>query len=170
MGQSRKILSPSTPMGESIMARVLTAEQKRRRAQTARKNGAKGRGPKTEETKLISSRNSMTHGCYAVVHSLADEPVSFAVGLRERWFADKKPETREEEHLVEEMFRGDLMAMRYHRAMDRALIRQQEMNLQRWEEVQQETVAELKQTLVTDPAENFLTLSNCRYAVPEAHQ
>jgi hypothetical protein len=95
----------------------------------------------------------MSHGCYAIVHSLPDEPVDFAAGLRERWRADKKPQTPEEEHLVNEMYRGDLMAMRYHRAMDRALIRQQEMNLHRWEEARQETVAELKQRLVTGPAE-----------------
>ena len=123
------------------MARVLTAEQKRRRAETARRNGAKGRGPNTYENNVISSRNSMSHGCYAIVHSLPDEPVDFAAGLRERWRADKKPQTPEEEHLVNEMYRGDLMAMRYHRAMDRALIRQQEMNLHRWEEAWQETVA-----------------------------
>src|SRR5262249_55714938 len=42
-----------------------------------------------------------------------------------------------------------------HRAMDRALVRQQEMNLHRWDEVQQETAVELKQALRTTPADNI---------------
>jgi hypothetical protein len=97
----------------------------------------------------------MTHGCYAVVHTLPDEPVDFAVGLRQQWVDLKQPETVEEDMLVEDMYRGHLMQKRYHRAMDCALVRQTEMNLHRWGQTRQETVAELKQILVTTPADNI---------------
>src|SRR5215469_15646636 len=108
-------------IGESIMGRILTAEQKRRRAETARKNGARSRGAKSEQTRSISSRNSTTHGCYAVVHSLPDEPLDFTVGLRQEWIDLKKPEDVEEGMLVEDMYRSNLMQIRLNRAMDSAL-------------------------------------------------
>jgi hypothetical protein len=71
--------------------RIMTEEQRRRRAEASRRNGAKSRGAKTPETKLICSRNSITHGCYSQVHSLPDEPLDFAAGLRQRWFEEKQP-------------------------------------------------------------------------------
>jgi hypothetical protein len=134
------------------MVCVMTDEKRRRRAEASRRNGAKSRGPKTPDTQFICSRNSLKHGCYAVVHSLPDEPLDFAAGLRERWFEEKQPQTREEERLVEEMYRADLMALRYHRAMDRVLVRQQERNLLRWEEAREAAVATLRQGMVSGAA------------------
>jgi hypothetical protein len=97
----------------------------------------------------------MKHACYAVVHTLPDEPVDFAIGLRQRWFADKKPETPEEEMLVEEMCRGDLMSKRYHKSMDRALLNQHEKVMDRREEANEETAGILMNQLATTPAENI---------------
>jgi hypothetical protein len=134
------------------MVCVMTDEKRRRRAEASRRNGAKSRGPKTPETQFICSRNSLKHGCYAVVHSLPDEPHDFAAGLRERWFEEKQPQTREEERLVEEMYRADLMALRYHRAMDRVLFRQQERGLLRWQEAREEAVVTLRQGMVSGVA------------------
>jgi hypothetical protein len=136
------------------MVRIQSDEQKRRRAETSRRNGALSRGPRTDQTKFISSKNSIKHACYAVVHTLPDEPVDFAIGLRERWFADKKPETPEEEMLVEEMFRGDLMSKRYHRSMDRALLNQYEKMIDHCEEANEETAGTLMKGLATTPADN----------------
>jgi hypothetical protein len=67
----------------------------------------------------------------------------------------KQPQDVEEEMLVEDMYRGNLMQKRYHRAMDCALVRQTEMNIHRWEEERQNTVAALKQTMRTAPAEDL---------------
>jgi hypothetical protein len=137
------------------MAPILSDEKKRRRAEASRRNGAKSRGAKTRATQLICSRNSLKHGCYAVVHTLPEEPVDFAIGLRERWLAEKQPETAEQEMLVEEMFRGHLMATRYHRAMDNALVSSAELNVERWEEERAAAVGKLRDMLVTGPAENI---------------
>jgi len=53
----------SISTGESAMSKKqLTEEEKQRRAETARRNGAKSRGPKTPIGKYISSLNSIIHG------------------------------------------------------------------------------------------------------------
>jgi hypothetical protein len=137
------------------MVCVMTEELRKRKAEIARRNGAKSRGAKTNETRMICSRNSLKHGCYAVVHPAPDEPLDFAAGLRERWFEEKQPQTREEERLVEEMYRADLMALRFHRAMDRVLAQQQEVGLDRWEEARLGAVAKLRDAMVNGPAETI---------------
>jgi hypothetical protein len=82
------------------------------------------------------------------VHSLRDENAEHASRLRQRWFDEKRPRNAEQEALVEECFRGQLMAQRFHRARDRALIRQQDDGIAQWEDEQDEWLAELKDELV----------------------
>jgi hypothetical protein len=125
------------------------------RAAAARRNGAVSRGPLSPETKFLSSKNRLDHGVYAVVHSLPDEPPDCAAGLRQRWFDLKQPETVEEEFLVNEMFRGHLLSLRYHRAMDCVVDRQQVANISAFNKSRDDSVMELRQALETAPAEGI---------------
>src|SRR5262249_1186651 len=106
------------------MARTLTEEQRARRAEAARKNRAPSKGPVTSAGQYNRSRRRLSHGCYAKVHSLPDEPPEMAEDLRARWFREKNPQTVEAELLVEECYRGHLMQRRYHRARDEVLTQQ----------------------------------------------
>lgn len=62
----------------------LTAEQKARRAETARANGAKSRGPKTPTGKYISSLNSIITGEY-LGRLEAEIPPSLVGGSEADW-------------------------------------------------------------------------------------
>jgi hypothetical protein len=130
------------------MARAASEEQKERRKNASRRNGARSRGPTTSAGKFNSSRSRLSHACYAKVHALRDENPAVVNRDRQRWFDLKKPKTIEQEVLVEECFRGQLMQQRFHRARDRALIRQQEDGIAQWEDEQDEWLAELKDELV----------------------
>jgi hypothetical protein len=122
------------------------------RAAAARRNGAISRGPLSPETKFLSSKNRLEHGVYAVVHSLPDEPHDFAAGLRQRWVDLKQPKSVEEEFLVNEMFRGHLLSLRYHRAMDGVVDRQQVGNIECFNKSRDEDVLKFREWLQTAPA------------------
>jgi hypothetical protein len=130
------------------MARPTTDEQRERRRNAARRNGTRSRGPSTSAGKFKSSKNRLSHGCYAKVHALPDENAAQVNHDHQRWFNEKRPRTIEQELLVEECFRGQLMSQRFHRARDRVLIQQQEDAIAQWEEEQDEWVAALKDELV----------------------
>jgi hypothetical protein len=82
------------------------------------------------------------------VHSLRDESPEHASRLRQRWFDEKRPQNVEQEALVEECFRGQILSQRFHRARDRVLIRQQDDGIAQWEDEQDAWLAELKDELV----------------------
>src|SRR5262249_49398755 len=136
------------------MSQILDDEKKARRAETSRRNGARSRGPRTDQGKFISSRNAIKHGCYSVAHALLDEDPAEVARLRQRWFDLKRPRNIEEEMLVEETFQGHLAARRYHRALGRHLIMQQEQQLLNWEANQANEARTVAEALVTGRAEN----------------
>jgi hypothetical protein len=107
------------------MARCLTPEEKARKAEIARRNGALSKGPVTYDGKLTSSKNAMKDALCARVHTLSDEDPMEALRLRQRWLDDMKPYNVAEEALVDECYHGHLMSKRYHRAKARALQSQQ---------------------------------------------
>src|SRR5262249_7616429 len=109
---------------------VINEEARRRRA---RENGAKSRGPLSNETKFISSRNGLTDGGYSRVHHLNDENPHEIHALRERYLASAQPESPFEEFLVTECFQGHLAAGRVHRARTTELNRQQRIGIEAWQ-------------------------------------
>src|SRR5260370_9429616 len=76
-----------------------------RQSESARINGAKSRGPKSDETNEKSSRNSLRHGCTAS-HTilLACEDRGDFERMRSDYNTTYKPVTLEEQSLVAEMF------------------------------------------------------------------
>ncbi len=72
---------------------VLTLEEPQ---EVSRRNGAKGKGPLSPETKSICSRNALKGGLFARVHNLLDECPLEIAELREKWYADEKPQTASE--------------------------------------------------------------------------
>ena len=102
------------------------------RREISRRNGAKGRGPRTDAGKFKSSRNNLRHGFFAKVHHTVDENPDEIAQLRERWFADVAPTTVAEEFLTEDCFQGDLRARRVHRAYRAQIVKQQEAATASW--------------------------------------
>jgi hypothetical protein len=75
------------------------------RSETARINGAKSRGPKTPETRAISSLNAVKHGFTAhnTILLACEDPEEFERVL-EDYMASYRPTNAIEKHMVEEMF------------------------------------------------------------------
>ncbi len=73
--------------------------QKNTRAEQARINGAKSKGPKTEAGKIASSRNAIKHGLTSSILSVREDPEEFAATLA-AWTSQLRPETEAERRLV----------------------------------------------------------------------
>jgi hypothetical protein len=83
------------------MSKRMTTEK---RAEAARINGAKSRGPKTPEGKARSSQNAFKHGAYAQpVLLLANEDPAIFDSFRKGYVAKFQPADSVEASLVEEM-------------------------------------------------------------------
>jgi hypothetical protein len=119
---------------------VISIEERR---EISRKNGARSRGPKTHETKLICSRNSLKHGYYAVVHNLPDEDPFEILELRARYFADLAPKTVAEEFLTQQCFQAHLQANRVERARRAKLAKQMEAATASWHDQRDAAVGKL---------------------------
>src|SRR5438045_2635312 len=74
------------------------------KSDTARANGAKSKGPKTAETREISSRNSLKHGCTARHTMLlaCEDPAEFQ-RVADEYMTTYQPANPMERNLVEEM-------------------------------------------------------------------
>ena len=118
------------------------------RKEIARRNGSRSRGPLTNETKLKSSRNSMKHGCYAVVHNLDQKDPLEDLRLRDRWFADVGPRDVAEEFLTEQCFRAHRLSNRVERARQDQLTRQVEAATGPWHDKRDASVGKLWNELV----------------------
>ena len=133
---------------------VVSIEERR---EISRRNGAKSRGPKSAATKFISSRNSLKHGCYALVHTLDSEDPLEDLALRDRWFADVGPRTVDEEFLTEQCFRAHRLSNRVERARQDQLAKQIEAATAPWHDQRDASVAKLwKELAVTNDATDIL--------------
>ena len=70
---------------------------------SARTNGAKSHGPKTEEGRKISSQNAVKHGLYSSSVVLTTESREEYQALLDAYIQQFQPEGQVELHLVEEM-------------------------------------------------------------------
>ena len=123
----------------------------------SRRNGARSRGPLSNETKLISSRNNLRHGFYAKVHHLPDESPEETATLRQRWWSDVAPKTVAEEFLTNECFQANLIANRVHRARRAVVAAQQEAATASWHDQRDDVVGRLwKELQTTDDARDVL--------------
>ncbi len=92
------------------------------RSDTSKINGAKSHGPKSAETRAISSQNALKHGCTAH-HTLllaCEDPDEFQRVLDD-YSADYRPTNSTERRLVEEMF-GAFWRIRRLKSMETALL------------------------------------------------
>jgi hypothetical protein len=76
------------------------ATPKRTRAEIARANGAKSKGPITPEGKAISSRNGLRHGIASRHVVLPDESVDSYLALHRSYVEQFEPQTKVELDLV----------------------------------------------------------------------
>ena len=133
---------------------VVSIEERR---EISRRNGAKSRGPKTNNTKFISSRNSLKHGCYALVHNLDSEDPLEDLAVRDRWFADVGPRTSAEEFLTDQCFRAHRLSNRVERARQDQLTKQIETATGPWHDQRDASVGKLwKELAVTKDATDVL--------------
>ena len=83
-----------------------------RRAEAARRNGAKSRGPKTEEGKLRSSQNSLQHGMHARTLILPGESQEEYDQLRDEYLEQFAPAGPAEKHEVETLYNAEFRIRR----------------------------------------------------------
>ena len=86
-----------------------------RRAEAARRNGAKSRGPKTEEGKLRSSQNSLKHGMHARTLILPGESQEEYDQLRDEYLEQFAPAGPAEKHEVETLYNAEFRIRRMRR-------------------------------------------------------
>ena len=133
---------------------VVSIEERR---EISRRNGARSRGPKTDISKFISSRNSLKHGCYALVHNRDDEDPLEDRALRDRWFADVGPRNVAEAFLTEQCFRAHRLSHRVERARQDQLAKQIEAATAPWHDKRDASVGKLWNELaVTHDARDIL--------------
>jgi len=98
------------------MPKRITTEK---RAEAARINGAKSRGPKTPEGKARSSQNSLKHGAYSrCALLLANEEAPVFDSFRDAFLAKFQPADPVETSLVDEMVFARWRMRRYWFAQD----------------------------------------------------
>ena len=86
-----------------------------RRAEAARRNGAKSQGPKTEEGKLRSSQNSLQHGMHARTIILPGESQEEYDQLRDEYLDQFNPAGPAEKHEVETLYNAEFRIRRMRR-------------------------------------------------------
>jgi hypothetical protein len=127
------------------------------RKEISRRNGARSRGPTSNAGKFISSRNSIKHGYYAVVHNLPDEDPLEVLRLRARWFADVAPKSIAEEFLTQQFFQAHLHANRVERARRARLTAQMEAATASWHDQRDAVVGKLwRELFVSNDAKDIL--------------
>src|SRR5260370_16306673 len=92
------------------------------RSDTAKINGAKSHGPKSAETRAISSQNALKHGCTAH-HTLllaCEDPDDFQ-RILDDFNAGYRPANSTERRVVQEMF-GAYWRIRRLKSMETALL------------------------------------------------
>src|ERR1039457_529758 len=85
------------------------------RAEAARRNGAKSRGPTTEEGKLRSSQNSLKHGMHARTIILPGESQEEYDQLRDEYLEQFVPAGPAERHEVETLYNAEWRIQRMRR-------------------------------------------------------
>jgi hypothetical protein len=93
-----------------------------RRSETARRNGARSRGPITEEGKRRASQNALKHGMYSPDVLLPNESETELNQLRDEYFAEFSPVGPAERHEVETMTVAEWRIRRF-RSMETARLR-----------------------------------------------
>ena len=86
-----------------------------RRAEAARRNGAKSRGPNTGEGKLRSSQNSLKHGMHARTLILPGESQEEYDQLREEYLDQFNPAGPAERHEIETLYNAEWRIRRMRR-------------------------------------------------------
>src|SRR6478609_7857320 len=83
-----------------------------------RANGSRSRGPQSESTKAISSRNALKHGLCAAQHALPNEDPHEARDETLRWLEHYRPRTEHQHELVGRIAGSCTLQRRCQRAYD----------------------------------------------------
>ena len=98
---------------------------------SARANGAKSHGPKTEEGRKKSSRNAVKHGLYSASVVLSTEPRKQYNAMLDAYVQQFQPEGPVELDLVEEMV-GAKWRQRRLRAIESELLEEEMDDVEKW--------------------------------------
>src|SRR4051812_3031348 len=91
------------------------------RAEVSRRNGRRGRGPKTESGKRKASQGARTHGLRARTVSLVHEDRDAVAGRADQWHGHYRPGSPASAHLANECARSTLAADRADRYLQAVL-------------------------------------------------
>src|SRR5215470_4922801 len=133
------------------------------RRETARRNGAMGRGPVSATGKAISSRNSVKLGIYCRTIALEDEDPDLINALRQEWYDFVKPTTPVSRRLLEDIIFSDLMNERTKRAIQQAIADQGQAALDRRNDQQRLLAESWAAALGTHTLEASHALRSCSH-------
>ncbi len=134
---------------------MLTPEE---RAAINRENAQKSTGPKTEEGKNKSRRNSMIHGLTATVLTLVSEDPEVIDAEATGWFEAMEPEGLEEETLVG-MVAHDAIKLKHAALAETAILNDQISSaISNWDKARENAFLKAKEGFRKNPAKALVEL------------
>src|SRR5438105_10668745 len=113
---TRRAIACPTKAGHFPVKRMIIMTCTREElAERSRRNGSRSLGPKTEQGKSVSRRNSLNHGMRAQTLALMpmpnEDPLAIAA-LARRWQDHYQPQSPAAEHLLELCVRSKIVSDR----------------------------------------------------------
>ena len=133
-------------------------------AEASKRNGAKGRGGKSAESRQKSAQNRRTHGLRAKTFALDHEIAAYGARCDE-WHDYYGPRAPATCHLTNEAARATLKADRCDAYEQSVIEAQTKTRRQSWHRTRRRWVQELSETLITSPIDTIAELMSFGHGI-----
>lgn len=154
--QSSKLYFTNPPNHLQIQSQLtptlaFDTENAMTKSESSRINGAKSKGPKTEQGRATSSRNALKHGCYAKNFLLLDgESVEEYESIKSQYMEIYQPRNLEETDLVLDIVNARWRVRRAENDYARLIEMEQDNPENNWDETWSELLPNERSALAVD--------------------